>query len=416
MNTRTLATAALATLLAACGPCGGSEQVSEVREGSASGSADSSAAAEGSAAASSDAPTAAVPQPLELRQVAALPPVGALAAGDVHDGVVARVVNDVLTLDRLDADGSTARIAEQPLEGPGDLVRVELQLPWAAALRVDRPEAPDQPALSGTLETVFFGGLPRATTRSLPGAPVDLWIADPPTHAWVLVRRGREGELLRYELGAEAADAPDVRLGVSTSPVALYPSDDGSVLLVPCFDGRAVHVVDVASGTELHRVGVDVRPTTAWLTGDTLTVAAPNAAQARVVDLAHGSDGQVAPLPFVPTAWTHGPAGVFATAAGPGAVVRLEAPWLEVVASREALGPEAQVIPMALRAIGELLWIADGAPAAPALWVLDAETLAVRGRVALEGAPSVVDVAGEDLVTLSPVTGAAARWRAVLPR
>ncbi len=411
---RSLTFAALGSIavatLTGCAPCGG-----EVPEPTAVAVLPQEVAATGAEQAtgegSADAPSAIAP--MRVESVGSLEPLGALAAASLVDDVVVRVTSDTLHLDALPADSPPREIARHTLQGDGDVARVALRLPWAVVLRAERPAAPGQPSVSGSLELVFFDGIPHTTMRSLPGAPVDAWVTSPPTHVWVLVRRGREGELLRLPLNHDLEAAPDVRLAMSNTPVGIQRSADDSQLLVPCFDGRAVHIVDVASGEELHRVGVDIRPTTADLRGDVLTIAAPNAAQARVVRLSHGSDGQIATLPFAPTAWAFGEGVVAGGAAGPGAVARFEPPWLRVVASREDLGSDTQVIPLAMHVMEDTLWVVDGSPSTPTLWALDVASLSVRARVPLDAAPGVSALHQGDVLTLSSTTGAASRWRAV---
>ena len=148
------------------------------------------------------------------------------------------------------------------------------------------------------------------------------------------------------------------------------------------FDERAAYVFGLARPALLQRVALDARPATALFGVDgALLVAPANQAIARTIDLDHGADGQVNPLPSPMTRWALGAddASVYGVAAGASSVHRFAWPYLQERRVRDAW-PEVshRVLPIAVAATEAALFVADAAPGASRLWALDPATLEVR--------------------------------------
>lgn len=396
--------AMLSLFAAACAPCGGGGETTPSAEPPAATPA-TEAAADGSAA---EPPTAVA------TEIGRLEAIGQLrASAVVGDRVYRATESGELRLDRLVAGGRAEAVWSVPVDNPGEVVELRGAASGVLLLRVERAASVEQPPTTGSftwLDTVDAVDapapeLPAAT--DIPGAPSDVWIA-PNGDVWVLARLGRQGELLRYTRSGGDWSLAD-RVPTDESPVRLEANAAGTLLAVPCFDGRSVQVVSVASRSIARTIQVDVRPYTATFAGDdVLLISSVNTAQVRVVDLAHDSDGQISTLPHPMPTWHIADGHAYGAASGSGALVRATLPFAELVAERSDWGHASPVVGGLAMQTGALAVLDVGTPAIR--WV-DPTSLATLVEVSVPSAASRWDVDAGDLVVVSHRDGAASRWQ-----
>ena len=404
LNRATASLVAVLSLFAtACTPCGGGGETTPTAEPPVA-TPSAEAPADGSAA---------EPRTAVATEIGRLEAIGQLRASVVvGDRVYRATESGELRLDRLVAGGQAQAVWSVQIDNPGEVVDLRGAASGVLVLRVERAASVEQPPTTGSftwLDTADADApaptVPEAT--DIPGAPSDAWVA-PNGDVWVLARLGRQGELLRYTRAGGDWTLTD-RVPTEESPVRLEANASGTRLAVPCFDGRTVQVVSVASRSIARTIRVDVRPYTATFAGDdVLLISSVNTAQVRVVDLAHDSDGQISTLPHPMPTWHIADGHAYGAASGSGALVRATLPFAALVSERHDWGQASPVVGGLAMQTGALAVLDVGTPAIR--WV-DPTSLATLVEVSVPSAPSRWHVDGGDLVVVAHRDGAASRWQ-----
>lgn len=368
-----------------------------------------------------EAPTLADPETsvtASLDVVASLEAIGRLQAWALGEGGrVLRVdANGALHLEQFYASAAQGawRVHGDTIDPATGVVGGAWTGPLAATLHAGTPPSPEAPALDGVLNLWFLADTPRHEQADLPGAPVDVFLDLDHERAWVLTRRGREGSIHAVSLSASALGDIEFSASVDRGPVGIEADPTNNQLAVPSHDGRAVHVFALSPPALQARIDLDTRPTNVLFGPDGVLLTAPaNAPQARTVDLDHGADGQVNPLPKAITRWTPTLDGsaVFGVAAGAASVHRFSWPYLQEQRVRDTWpGVEHRALPLAVVATPNALFVADASPGASHLWALHPDTLEVLARAPLTDAPAALQAFEGDVLVAFPGSGAVQRF------
>ena len=312
------------------------------------------------------------------------------------------------------AERGSWRVHGDVIEAPDGVVGAAWAGPVAATLHTGTRPNPEAPATDGVLNLWHLDAPTQHDQVPLTGAPVDVFLDTERSRAWVLTRVGREGRLAVVSLAEGEVGRTTLQRVRRPRPGVDHVHPASGQLAVISFDERAAYVFGLARPALLQRVALDARPATALFGVDgALLVAPANQAIARTIDLDHGADGQVNPLPSPMTRWALGAddASVYGVAAGASSVHRFAWPYLQERRVRDAW-PEVshRVLPIAVAATEAALFVADAAPGASRLWALDPDTLEVRASVPLPATPADVVAFEGDALVVFPESGAVLRF------
>lgn len=403
-HVRLVAVVASSVSLSACNACGGSDEPLQLTtEESPEGTGEASGSGFGA-----DAPSEMVTLRWSVGEVSTLEAVGECHAWDISEtGTVLRVTSDgrvLVNTVSATAPSGFLSLHEDAIGADARTINGLVSSPYVFALHTSAPPSPDEQPSGGILSEWRFGGEVSFSQSTLAGTPVDIVrIAE---QAWTLSRT-REGSVVEvFSHGATAGSTPDYRFDMGGGGVGFFASPDDRWLAVPLFAARAVALFSTDEPRLVRIIPVEMRPVAVAFHGDTiLSVVSGTDDQARVIQLEHGSDGQVITLPGPVSGWVPDADGVIAISPATGSVWRLEGAYLTLIATHDLWpGYRGQMRPLPLDAvrIGDALAVLDVSPGAFGVWWLDANDLSYRAHTVLDAAPvQISEFEGDALVLTS---------------